>query len=177
MRREIMQSMISVRLKRVTVNEVNSNIIFERKSWIAAMNEPCLPKRIYGYCMAAADFHILTCLRGQTCPFREKVPLWQEDIDIHLQRKKRKKGSCLPVWRQRPLLFITAVVMAYLLDDSFGFLVGGVGLFATLLSVYGFIMGLLSFSEEGRSHKTSIIGSISNGLFLIVWIGVYLTGL
>ena len=50
-------------------------------------------------------------------------------------------------------------------------------LFATLLSVYGFIMGLLSFSEEGRSHKTSIIGSISNGLFLIVWIGVYLTGL
>ena len=48
---------------------------------------------------------------------------------------------------------------------------------ATLLSVYGFIMGLLSFSEEGRSHKTSIIGSISNGLFLIVWIGVYLTGL
>ena len=56
-------------------------------------------------------------------------------------------------------------------------LVGGVGLFATLLSVYGFIMGLLSFSEEGRSHKTSIIGSISNGLFLIVWIGVYLTGL
>ena len=75
------------------------------------------------------------------------------------------------------LLFITAVVLAYLLDNSFGFLVGGVGLFATLLSVYGFIMGLLSFSEEGRSHKTSIIGSISNGLFLIVWIGVYLTGL
>lgn len=71
------------------------------------------------------------------------------------------------------MLFITAVVLAYLLDDSFGFLVGGVGLFATLLSVYGFIMGLLSFSEEGRSHKTSIIGSISNGLFLIVWIGVY----
>nr|DAO77366.1 MAG TPA: hypothetical protein [Inoviridae sp.] len=36
------------------------------------MNEPCLPKRIYGYCMAAADFHILTCLRGRTCPFRRK---------------------------------------------------------------------------------------------------------
>ena len=50
----------------------SSNIIFEGKSWIAAMNEPCLPKRIYGYCMAAADFHILTCLRGQTCPFRRK---------------------------------------------------------------------------------------------------------
>ncbi len=153
---------------------MNSNIIFEGKSWIAAMNEPCLPKRIYGYCMAAADFHILTCLRKQTCPFREKVPLWQEDIDIHLQRKKAKKGKLSAGLAAASfLLFITAVVMAYLLDDSFGFLVGGGGLFATLLSVYGFIMGLLSFSEEGRSHKTSIIGSISNGLFLIVWIGVY----
>ena len=75
------------------------------------------------------------------------------------------------------LLFITAVILAYTLDNSFGFIVGGVGLFATLLSVYGFIMGLLSFSEEGKSHKTSIIGSISNGLIMIVWLGIYLTGL
>lgn len=75
------------------------------------------------------------------------------------------------------MLFIIDVVLAYSLGGSVGFIVGGVGLFATLLSVYGFIMGLSSFSEEGRSHKTSIIGSISNGLILIVWIGVYLTGL
>lgn len=50
----------------------SSVIIFEGKFWMAAMYEPCLPKRIYGYCMAAADFHILTCLRKQTCPFRRK---------------------------------------------------------------------------------------------------------
>ena len=91
------------------------------------------------------------------------------------KKKEAKKGKLSAGLAAASfLLFITAVVLAYLLDDSFGFLVGGV---ATLLSVYGFIMGLLSFSEEGRSHKTSIIGSISNGLFLIVWIGVYLTGL
>ena len=89
------------------------------------------------------------------------------------KKKETKKGKLSAGLAAASfLLFITAVVLAYLLDDSFGFLVGGVGLFATLL-----IMGLLSFSEEGRSHKTSIIGSISNGLFLIVWIGVYLTGL
>ncbi|MFR7573266.1 MAG: hypothetical protein ACLUVM_11445 [Blautia faecis] len=88
------------------------------------------------------------------------------------KKKEAKKGKLSAGLAAASfLLFITAVVLAYLLDDSFGFLVGGVGLFATLLSVYGFIMGLLSFSEEGRSHKTSIIGSISNGLFLIVWIG------
>ena len=85
------------------------------------------------------------------------------------KKKEAKKGKLSAGLAAASfLLFITAVVLAYLLDDSFGFLVGGVGLFATLLSVYGFIMGLLSFSEEGRSHKTSIIGSISNGLFLIV---------
>ena len=82
------------------------------------------------------------------------------------KKKEAKKGKLSAGLAAASfLLFITAVVLAYLLDDSFGFLVGGVGLFATLLSVYGFIMGLLSFSEEGRSHKTSIIGSISNGLF------------
>ena len=75
------------------------------------------------------------------------------------------------------LLFMTAVILAYNLDDSFGFIVGGVGLFAALLCVYGFIMGLTSFSEEGKSHKTSIVGSIVNGIFVIVWLGIYLTGL
>ena len=73
--------------------------------------------------------------------------------------------------------FIIDVVLAYSLGGSVGFIVGGVGLFATLLSVYGFIMGLLSFSEEGRSHKTSIIGSISIGIIMIIWLGIYLTGL
>ena len=94
------------------------------------------------------------------------------------KKKEAKKGKLSVVLAEASfLLFIAAVALAYFLDESLGFLVGGVGLFAALLSVYGFAMGLLSFSEEGRSHRTSIIGSISNGLILIVWIGVYLTGL
>ncbi|MDD5803586.1 DUF6142 family protein [Blautia sp. HCP3S3_H10_1] len=94
------------------------------------------------------------------------------------KKKEAKKGKLSVVLAAASfLLFIAAVALAYFLDESLGFLVGGVGLFAALLSVYGFAMGLLSFSEEGRSHRTSIIGSISNGLILIVWIGVYLTGL
>ena len=94
------------------------------------------------------------------------------------KKKEAKKGKLsVALAAASFLLFIAAVALAYFLDESLGFLVGGVGLFAALLSVYGFAMGLLSFSEEGRSHRTSIIGSISNGLILIVWIGVYLTGL
>lgn len=75
------------------------------------------------------------------------------------------------------LLFVVAVILAYSLNGSLGFIIGGVGLFATLLSVYGFIVGLLGFSEEGKNHRTCIIGSISNGIIMVVWLGIYLTGL
>ena len=94
------------------------------------------------------------------------------------KKKEAKKGKLSAGLAAASfLLFITAVALAYFLDTSLGFLVGGVGLFATLLSVYGFIMGLLSFSEEGKSHKTSIIGSIANGLIMVVRLGIYMTGL
>ena len=65
------------------------------------------------------------------------------------------------------ILFCGAVTAAFLLEGQYGFVTGGVCLFAALLSIYGFIMGLLSFSEEGRSHKTSIIGSISKTCLII----------
>lgn len=75
------------------------------------------------------------------------------------------------------LLFAGVVGTALFLKGSYGFVVGGLSLFATLLSIYGFLMGLVSFSEEGRSHRTSIIGSITNGIIMIVWLGIYLTGI
>lgn len=75
------------------------------------------------------------------------------------------------------LLFLTSVLLSFFLEEKFGFIVGGVGLFAMLLSVYGFLMGLLSFSEENRKHRTSIIGSIANGIIMVCWVGLYLTGI
>lgn len=74
------------------------------------------------------------------------------------------------------LLFLTAVALAYLLEGSLGYIVGGIGLFAMLLSVYGFIMGLASFSEVKRNHRTSIIGSIANGVIMVGWLGLFLMG-
>lgn len=74
------------------------------------------------------------------------------------------------------LLFGAAVMTAFFLEGKLGFLVGGIGFFAMLLSVYGFIMGLSSFSEEDRNHKTSIIGSIANGIIMVGWLGIFLMG-
>lgn len=74
------------------------------------------------------------------------------------------------------VLFLAAVLAAFWLDGQYGFFVGGICLFAMLLSVYGFIMGLVSFSEENRLHRTSIIGSISNGVIMVIWLAFFLMG-
>ena len=70
------------------------------------------------------------------------------------------------------VLFIVAVF----LDGKLGGLIGGTGLFAMLLSAYGFALGLSSFSEENRKHRTSMIGSILNGVILVIWLGLFLSG-
>nr|WP_296156373.1 hypothetical protein [uncultured Blautia sp.] len=74
------------------------------------------------------------------------------------------------------LLFVAAVITAYLLNGTYGFVIGGICLFAALLSAYGFILGLSGFSEENRLHRTSIVGSILNGIILVCWLGFFLMG-
>lgn len=74
------------------------------------------------------------------------------------------------------LLFVAAVLTAFALEGSYGFIVGGICLFAALLSGYGFFMGLSSFSEENRLHHTSVVGSILNGIILVAWLGFFLMG-
>ena len=62
------------------------------------------------------------------------------------------------------ILFITAVLLAFFMNGEFGYIVGGVSLCAMLLSIYGFAMGLKSFSEENRTHRTerNLIEVINN---------------
>lgn len=74
------------------------------------------------------------------------------------------------------LLFVSAVGTAYALEGTYGFIVGGICLFAALLSVYGFLMGTTSFSEENCTHRTSMIGSILNGVFMVGWLAFFLMG-
>lgn len=74
------------------------------------------------------------------------------------------------------VLFVTAVLLAFL-QGQYGYIVGGISLCAMLLSVYGFAMGLKSFSEENRTHKAGMIGSIANGIIMIGWLGIFLMGI
>lgn len=75
------------------------------------------------------------------------------------------------------VLFLAAVLMSFLLEGRYGFLTGGICLLAALLAVYGFIVGLTSFSGDLYMHRTSMIGSICNGLIMLAWLGFYLMGL
>ena len=75
------------------------------------------------------------------------------------------------------LLFLASVLLAFFLPEKQRFMIGAVCLLAGLLSFYGFCMGLASFSEENRQHRTSIVGSIGNGMILVGWIGLYLMGI
>lgn len=74
------------------------------------------------------------------------------------------------------MLFIAAVVLALFFDGKLGGLIGGTGLFAMLLSAYGFTLGLSSFSEENRKHRTSMVGSILNGVIPGYLAGTFFIG-
>ena len=93
------------------------------------------------------------------------------------KKKEASKGK-LSIGLAVMSLFLlgTALGVSIYLDGQLGFIVGGISLFAMLISIYGFLMGLSSFSEEDRLHRTSIIGSISNGIIVVVWLGFYLMG-
>ena len=89
---------------------------------------------------------------------------------------KKKEAAKVGLAIASLLLFGGAVGIAYVLEGSYGFIVGGICLFAALLSVYGFLMGISSFSEEKCTHRTSIIGSILNGIFMVGWLAFFLMG-
>lgn len=75
------------------------------------------------------------------------------------------------------LLFFAAIFASYWLRRKYGYVAGGLCLSAALLSIYGFILGLMSFSEQNCMHRTSIVGSIANGVIMTAWLGFYLIGL
>ena len=92
-----------------------------------------------------------------------------------MEAQKGKLSTCLAA--ASLLLFVIAVLLSFFLKGKFGYIVGGVSLCAMLLSIYGFTMGLKSFSEENRTHRTSMIGSIANGIIMISWLGIFLMGI
>lgn len=74
------------------------------------------------------------------------------------------------------LLFLVALSISFLYGGNGGLAVGIISVLAALLSIYGFIVGLKSFSAKRRSHTFSTAGSIANGLIMVGWLALFLIG-
>ena len=75
------------------------------------------------------------------------------------------------------LLFLAAVAYAAVTAGGSYHITGGLCVFAALCSVYGFLLGLFGFRVKDASHNFCIAGSITNGIIMIAWLGLYLGGL
>lgn len=73
-------------------------------------------------------------------------------------------------------IFAVAVVISWAYSGKAGSSVGGLAFIAMLLSVYGFIVGMKSFSEKDVSPVLSVVGSIACGVIMVCWLTLFLTG-
>lgn len=73
-------------------------------------------------------------------------------------------------------LFLAAAVLSGLAGGKGAVYLGAMGLAAMGISIYGFVIGLKSFSRKDRSYRYSKMGSIANGVIMIGWLALFLIG-
>ena len=68
-------------------------------------------------------------------------------------------------------------ICSMMMGGKGGLYLGAAGFIAIGFSVYGFILGLKSFSEENRNVLYSKVGAVANGLLTVLWITMFLIGI
>lgn len=71
-------------------------------------------------------------------------------------------------------LVLSGIVLSFLHQGEGPLVVGAMGIAAVLFDVAGLVIGLLSFKESDKYYKTSIVGSMMCGIFLVMLIGIIL---
>jgi hypothetical protein len=79
-------------------------------------------------------------------------------------------------------IFCVAALCSLIFHGKGGMYLGVLGLIAIGLSVYGFIVGLKSFSKENRAYTYSKVGAIANGavgngVLMVIWLALFLIGI
>lgn len=74
-------------------------------------------------------------------------------------------------------LFCISSFVSLVYHGKGGIFLGAIGLAAMGLSVYGFVLGLKSFSEKNRDQLYCKIGSVSNGILMVIWLALFLLGI
>ena len=72
--------------------------------------------------------------------------------------------------------FLVLAIVSFAFSGAGGTALGAVGLFAMILAVYGFYLGLKGLSERNTGHKYATIGTIAAGGVSILWLALFLAG-
>lgn len=74
-------------------------------------------------------------------------------------------------------LFCISSVCSLAFHGKGGMYLGAMGLAAIGISVYGFILGLKSFSEKNRDQLYCKTGAVGNGVLMVIWLALFLMGI
>ncbi len=76
------------------------------------------------------------------------------------------------------LLFLTDAILSFAFSGKAGYIAGVIALVACSFAIYGFILGMRSFSEEKKaSPYLAVAGSIASGIMAVAWLTIFLSGI
>lgn len=76
------------------------------------------------------------------------------------------------------LLLVVDVIFSFARGGKAGYLAGVIALVAFLFAVYGFYIGMKSFSDNKKASPLfPVIGSISSGVLVVIWMTLFLSGI
>ena len=101
------------------------------------------------------------------------------NANYKFDNKKYTTGGILSL-----ILFVLAAAVlgleiwvSYRACGEGGILLGAVGFMVLLVSLSGFIIGIMSFQEEDRHYLFSRLGTLLNFALILIWGCVYLIGI
>lgn len=76
------------------------------------------------------------------------------------------------------LMFLVALLLSAVFrgQEISGILVIGFSVCGALLSVYGFLLAMISLRRTDRSHSIGTAAAVANGIIMVGWLGLYLLG-
>lgn len=73
-------------------------------------------------------------------------------------------------------LFLISACISFAWEGNAGSWIGALGVMAVLFSMCGFSMGIKSFQEREKNYRLSVLGAMSNGIFFVGWLALFLIG-
>lgn len=74
------------------------------------------------------------------------------------------------------VLFLVSACMSFFWEGNAESWIGAFGVMGILFSVNGFLVGIKSFQEKEKNYRLSVVGAMTNGIFFVGWLALFLIG-